>query len=121
MPVQVKLTASPMKTLDDTQMVNFLKALWVSFSKARTEVLVTVDLASPLRASFRVDGTVENVEPNSQLVLKGHIRPGYRVTAAGGASLETLDQFKAVIQGLKSFGTESVTVTFRKVAFQPLL
>ena len=84
---------------------------------ARNEVEVTMDLTSPLGADFKADGTVKMVEPNSQLALIGQVGPGDRVMKAGGNSIETFDQLKSVLQGLKSVGTKTLSLTFRKVQF----
>ena len=84
--------------------------------RASDEIHFAINLKEPLGAVFKLDCTVEHVNPSGQLGLAG-IGPGYRVAAAGGRSLATLEELKSVMQELKSQEQHALDVTFAKVGF----
>ena len=79
------------------------------------KVEVTIELKLPLGADFLADGTVNRLEPGSQLTLTGEVSTGDRVIAAGGTSLETFDELNSLLKQNKKMGQKLVTMTFKKV------
>lgn len=70
-----------------------------------------VDLSQPLGILFESDLTIKEVEDGSQASRLGAIK-GWRVTALGGKTLQTMVELESTIKSLKEWGVMQVNATF---------
>jgi hypothetical protein len=70
-----------------------------------------VDLSQPLGILFESDLTIKEIEDGSQASRLGAIT-GWRVTALGGKTLQTMVELESTIKSLKEWGVMQVNASF---------